>query len=214
MRGSNIAGALVACGLGIGLTLPIASLAEFGGPRGDHLQRRDHGPERIIERYADQLGLSAETRTAIQQVIDESRARGEAIRENLRGEHEALHELLKQPLPDESAVMAQAEAISALELSAKKNRFRAMIAIHGLLTPEQRDELVAIREEAEARRKARPMRACREDLANLCPEAGPGRAMLECLSGSWDRLSEGCRSSFEEGPGSGFGPRHRFRPPR
>jgi Spy/CpxP family protein refolding chaperone len=214
MRGSTIAGALVACGLLIGLTLPVASLAQPGGPGGDRMHRRGHGPERMIERYGDQLGLSSETRAAIQQVIDKSRDRGEAMREELRAEHEAMHDLLKQPLPDESAVMAQAEAISAMELSAKKNRLKAMIAIHGLLTPEQRDELVAIRAEGEARRKARPMSSCREDLANLCPEAEPGHAMLECLSGNWEGLSEDCQGSFERGPRSGFGPRHRPGSPR
>jgi Spy/CpxP family protein refolding chaperone len=218
MRRPTIAGTLIACGLLFGLAFPVASLAQPPGPLDGPRHRWGHhggpGPDRFIARHAEELGLGAETLEAIEKIVDESRARSEAIDEELRGEHEVLRGFLTQEIPDESAVMAQAEVIDALKLAAHKNRLRAMIAIRSQLTPEQRQELVRIREERMPRgKKHRPMGACRDDVANLCPEAGPGQATLECLSGSWAELSEECRSAFEGGPRRGFGRGDRFGPP-
>jgi Spy/CpxP family protein refolding chaperone len=210
MRRPTIAGTLVACGLLIGLAVPVASLAQPPGPRDGPRHRWGHhrGPEpdRFIARHAEELGLSAETLDAIEKIVDESRVQSEAIREKLRGEYEVLHGYLTQEMPDESAVMAQAEAIEALKLAAHKNRLRAMIAIRNQLTPEQRQELVRIRDERMPRgRKRGPMSACRDDLARLCPEAEPGQSTLQCLSSRWGDLSDACRGAFEGGPRGGFG---------
>jgi Spy/CpxP family protein refolding chaperone len=215
MRQPTIAGTLIACGLLIGLAFPVASLAQPPGPRdGPHHRRGHHGgpgPDRFIAHHAEDLGLSAETVEAIEKIVDESRARSEAIDEELRGEYEVLQGFLTQEMPDESAVMAQAEVIDALKLAARKNRLRSMIAIRSQLTPEQRQELVRIREERMPRgKKYGPMGACRDDVAELCPEAEPGRAALECLSGSWSELSEECRAAFEDGPRREFDRRPRF----
>jgi Spy/CpxP family protein refolding chaperone len=214
MRRPTIAGTLIACGLLIGLALPVASLARPPGPPGEGSGHGRHhrgpDPERFIEQHAEELGLSAETREAILKIVEDSRARSEEIREKLRDEHEALHELLNQDLPDESDVMDQIEAINALKLAAHKNRVKAMIAIRLQLTPEQRQELTRIREEAMPGRRRGALRKCREDVAKLCPEAEPGQSTLECLSGNWDELSEECRGSFEGGRRSGFGRWPRF----
>jgi len=99
-----------------------------------------------------------------------------------------LHELLKQAMPDEAEVMAQAEVVDALRSKAKQNRLKAMIAIRGLLTPEQREKLIEIREERSSGRTKGPLRHCRDEIAELCPDAAPGKATLECLSGNWDEL--------------------------
>jgi len=218
MRRPTIAGTLIACGLLIGLAFPVASLAQPRGPLDGPRHRWGHhggpGPDRFIAHHAEELGLDAETLEAIEGIVDESRARSEVMDEELRGEYEALHELLTQEMPDESAVMAQAEAIDALKLAAHKNRLRAMIAIRSQLTPEQRQELVRIREERMPRWKKRgPMGKCGDDVAKLCPEAEPGQAMLQCLSGSWGELSDKCRAGFEAGPRRGFGRGDRFGPP-
>jgi Spy/CpxP family protein refolding chaperone len=215
MRRTDIAGTLIACGLLLGLAFPVASLAQPPGSLDRPHHRRGHhggpGPERFIAHHAEELGLSAETLEAIEKIVDESRAQSETLREKLHGEHEALHELLTQEMPDESAVMAQAEVVDALKAEAHKNRLRALIAIRSQLTPEQRQELVRIREERMPRgKKYGPMGACRDDVAELCPEAEPGRAALECLSGSWSELSKECRAAFEDGPRREFDRRPRF----
>jgi Spy/CpxP family protein refolding chaperone len=205
MRRIEITGTLVACGLLFALAFPVASSAQPPGRFDRPHHRWDHrggpGPDRFIAQHAEELGLSDETVEAIDKIVDESRARSEKLHEQLRGEHEALHDLLAQDVPDEAAVMAQAEAIDALKLQENKNRLRALIAIRSQLTPEQRQELIRIREERMPReRKRGPMGACRDDMAALCPDAEPGRAALECLSGNWDELSAKCRGAFEGGP--------------
>jgi len=214
MRQSTIAGTLVACGLLIALGLPTASLAQPPGPPGPHGPgwggHRERGPGRFIEQHAEELGLSAETREAIEKIVEESRGRSEELREEARDEGEALHELLKQAMPDEAEVMAQAEVVEALRSKAKQNRLKAMIAIRGLLTPEQREKLIEIREERSSGRTKGPLRHCRDEIAELCPDAAPGKATLECLSGNWDELSEECRAPFERGRRSDFRRRDRF----
>ena len=214
MRQSTIAGIVVACGLLMALGLPTASLAQFPGPpepRGPHWGGdRERGPERFIERHAEELGLSAETREAIEKIVEESRARSEGLREEAREEREELHELLNQAMPDEDEVMAQAEVVEALKLKTRQNRLKAMIAIRGLLTPEQREKLVEIREERSSRGKRGLRRHCRAEIEELCADAAPGKATLECLSGNWEELSDECRAPFEGGRRSGFGRRDRF----
>jgi Spy/CpxP family protein refolding chaperone len=205
----TIARTLIACGLLVGLAFPIASVAQRwrdpDGPAHRWGHRRDPGPDRSIEQHAKELGLSAEALEAIGKVVDESRARSEALHEELRGEYEALHGLLDQEMPDESAVMTKAEAINTLKLKAHKNRLEAMIAIRRQLTPEQRQELVGIREERmRLGKKHWPMGACRDDVAAFCPEAGPGHSALMCLSGNWDELSKECRAVFEGERRRGF----------
>lgn len=203
----------MACGLLIALGLPAASLAQPPGPgtHGPHWGgHRERGPERFIEEHAEELGLAAETREAIEKIVEESRARSEALHEQARDEKKALHELLNQSMPDEAAVMAQAEAVDALMLKARQNRLKAMIAIRGLLTPEQREKLVEIREERSPGHKRGLLRHCRDEIEELCPDAEPGQPTLECLSGNWDGLSEECRALFESDRRSGFGRRDRF----
>jgi Spy/CpxP family protein refolding chaperone len=212
MRQSTIVQTLVACGLLIGLAAPVDSFARPPGGPGGPFQGRGPGPgpERFIEQHAEELGLSAETREAIERIVEEARDRSEDLRGELRDGHDEMRDLLMEAMPDEEAVMEQADAINALELQQRKNRLKAMIAIRGLLTPEQREKLVEIREGAAFRRNRGPRGACRKDIANVCPDAEPGRAWLACLSGAWDDLSEECRASFENGGRRGFrrGPRH------
>jgi Spy/CpxP family protein refolding chaperone len=104
-------------------------------------------PAGFIEEHAERLGLDAETRAAIQAISSESRAAEQELRGRIHGAHERMRELLDEDAPEASAVMAQAEVIGALETEARKERLAAMLRIRKLLTPEQRAELVRIREE-------------------------------------------------------------------
>lgn len=119
-----------------------AALARPPGPPGPH-----GPPERFIEANAERLGLDEETLAAITAISEDSRERSEALREQLFEAHRKMHELLDADEPDEAAVMAQADATGALEVELRKERLRAMLRIRRLLTPEQRQELVRIREE-------------------------------------------------------------------
>jgi Spy/CpxP family protein refolding chaperone len=105
------------------------------------------GPEHLIEENADRLGIDDDTRDAIRKIAEASRERSDALSERLHAAHEEMRHLLDADEPDEDAVMAQAEAIGALHVDKHKNRLRALLEIRALLTPEQRQELVKLREE-------------------------------------------------------------------
>jgi Spy/CpxP family protein refolding chaperone len=209
------------------LALPILAQAEtedgergfgrgWGGPK--HGGRRGPDPGRFIDRHGDELGLDAEARESIQAIVDESRSRAEQIRGEIRGGHEAMRALLSESTPDEDVVMAQHDRIEALKSKQRRNRLESMLAIRKLLTPEQREQLIGMREgwrrgRVEGRRfgdedgpgggdwpgKGRhgPLAGCREDVANLCSESEPGRARLQCLDAEWENLSDDCRAAFE-----------------
>jgi Spy/CpxP family protein refolding chaperone len=57
--------------------------------------------------------------------------------------------------PDEQTVMDRAEEIGRMEVEIHQNRLRAILALREILTPEQRQELMRIREESreESRRE-------------------------------------------------------------
>jgi Spy/CpxP family protein refolding chaperone len=120
----------------------------------------------LIERHAERLGLSGEARAAVQAVVDASGVRHAELLADLDAAREAMRGLLSLPVPDADAVMAQADAIGALETALHKNRLRAIMEIRALLTPEQRSELLRVREEE----RARPEREHGE-----CPPPGAPR---------------------------------------
>jgi Spy/CpxP family protein refolding chaperone len=94
------------------------------------------GLERLEHRIGS-LGLADETKQAVYQAIDQARVERRALDEKIRAAHERMRELLEQDRPEAEPVLAQADSIGALVTDARKAELRAMVAIRGLLTPEQ-----------------------------------------------------------------------------
>ena len=113
----------------------------------------DRPPGGLVARHAERLGLSGESLAAVQAVVDASGARHQELVAKIDAARNAMRDLLSRPIPDADAVMAQAEAIGTLETELHKNRLRAIMQIRALLTPEQRTELLRIREEERAQRE-------------------------------------------------------------
>jgi Spy/CpxP family protein refolding chaperone len=170
-----------------GLALAVALLAPHAA-----LARPSHDPGRFIAKHAERLGLSDETLAAIGRVLDASRARNEGLEDEARRTRAALRARLEAPSPDRAAVLEAASTVDAAMASLHRNRLEAILEIHALLTPAQREELVRIREERRARR-----RGCAADLASLCAEAEPGAATLRCLADRYDALADSCREAIE-----------------
>jgi len=189
--------------LALGALLPVALLGPaqaLAKPPGGHGHPDEEGPERFIERHADELELSPETREAIEKIAEESRARARKLHEESAGDWESFRALLQESLPDEDEVMKRADEMSANRLAARKNRLHAMLAIRELLTEEQRAKLVEIRESDPRRRRGRGhFHACGAEVAKVCSEAEPGQSMLRCLADHWDELSGETQQSFERG---------------
>jgi Spy/CpxP family protein refolding chaperone len=119
-----------------------------------HGRRGPPALEAVLERHAARLGLDDATRERIRDIAEQGRAEGEPLREELRAQHQRMRELLSQDLPDEAAVMRQAEQLGEVETRLHQHRLRTMLRIRALLTSEQRQELVRIREERKQRRRA------------------------------------------------------------
>jgi Spy/CpxP family protein refolding chaperone len=111
---------------------------------------RRHGPppiDRILERHAEELGLSEEVHEQVRAIAAQSEQEEAPLREALHAQRDALHELLAQDAPEPDAVMHQAEVVGAAEVDLHKQRLRTLLAVRALLTPEQRQQLVKIFEE-------------------------------------------------------------------
>lgn len=182
----------VACVLLVSLANPGSGHADSRRP----LRDAEAPSDRFIEAQAERLGLDEKTREAIRTIADASRTREEALRAELYTAHAQMRARLLQDLPDEAAVMQQADTIGALELAARKNRLQAMLRIRALLTPAQRQELIQMQSGLRGRRRPDLTPECQADSVTLCPTA-TWRARLQCLYDHLQELSEACRAALQ-----------------
>lgn len=169
--------------------------AAHGEPHG---KRR--APGSFAAMYAERLGLDADAQAMLEGIVEESGARDAMLRDELDTARQRMHDLMNESHhPDEGAVVAQAEAVAAVEAEIHKNRLRAILQIRHLLSPEQRQELLRLRDEKtpHGERRGRKHRGCSQDLGDHCPDARAGRSALACLDEHWGELSASCRSVFE-----------------
>ncbi len=182
----------LAVALAAALALAGAAAAGPGGPHGP--------PGGLVERHAERLGLDDATRQALSEIVRASGERSDALREEIDAAHEHIRALLSEAEPDPAAVMQAAEELGALRTEAYKNRLRAVMDIHALLTPAQRQALVRLREEEGPHRGRHGRRggkgACAEDRGTLCAGA-EGAAAVQCYAEHWEALSPRCRERLE-----------------
>lgn len=191
----------------VGVLLTVLTAPGVSRAEGERSSRDTHAqPDRFIAEHAEQLGLAQETLTAIRTIVEASRGSQEARRVALRQAYAQMRALLSQEVPNEATVMQQAEAISALELAARKQRLQVMLRIRALLTPAQRQELVRLQEAWHTRRRPYVLQACQTESADLCSDAEQGRPYLACLHDHLAELSEACRSALQGRRGDGRGP--------
>ena len=162
----------------------------FGGPPGPP------GPEGLIEEHADRLGLDDEARAAIQAIVDESHERAAGLHEDHREARRALRDLLSQGLPDEATVMQQAELLGAIETQMTTHRLQTLLRIRALLTPEQREEMMAMHRGRHGGPKM-ILEDCEGDLETLCPDAESPFDHMGCLHEHADHVSKECASALE-----------------
>jgi Spy/CpxP family protein refolding chaperone len=160
-----------------------------------------HGEYRILDRYADRLGLDDETRAKIEAIVDRSKAAEKELSAQKETARDEMKALFSQELPDEAAVMKQAEEIGAIRTAMRKQFFRTLIDIRKQLTPEQRKQLLAIQNERRTDRNA--MReelatSCEMDVANFCPGSETRFERMRCIRDHRDELSPACGAAIEE----------------
>jgi Spy/CpxP family protein refolding chaperone len=100
-----------------------------------------HGQGARLDRLEEKLAefdRSMRTRAAGARVIEQARTERETRRRaEMRAARSALHELLEQDTPAVEQVMAQADALGALETEAHKSKLRTMLEMRALLGTEQ-----------------------------------------------------------------------------
>ncbi|MGD2062674.1 MAG: Spy/CpxP family protein refolding chaperone [Nitrospirota bacterium] len=109
-------------------------------------------PERFFAEHADELGIDQATLDQIRAIVDQSRAEGHTLYDQVRRERRTMRDLLDEESPDEAAVMAQADVVGDAMTALKKHHLATMLKIRALLTPEQRAALAEIRREMGPRR--------------------------------------------------------------
>ena len=99
------------------------------------------GHAAFLDRQIQQLHLPAQTQSAVDAVIAQSRTQQDQLRDQIRAAHDSMKSLLEQDTPDENTVMAQADSIGQLMTQQRKNDLHAVIQVRSLLTPDQRAQL-------------------------------------------------------------------------
>ena len=136
--------ALVLAAVGFAAALPFAAslaLAQPGGnpARGPHAKER--GPGARMEAHLLNLGLDANQMEKVRAVLDASGARREEIRGRLRRAFDDMHALLREDLPEEAAVMIQAQRIGEINTEGHQWMLHTLLAVRAELTPAQRAQL-------------------------------------------------------------------------
>ncbi len=105
-----------------------AALAWPGGPG------KGHG-----RRMARALDLSEEQQEAVQALRKDMREELGDVRAVLREKREELAELWRAETPDRTAILAKMAELDGLRQSVRTRRVDFRLAVHALLTPEQRE---------------------------------------------------------------------------
>jgi len=94
-------------------------------------------PHARLEGKLGDLTLDADTRAKAEQLLAQARTDGKARWGELRDARRAMRDLLEQDSPAVEPLMAQADAIGALETEARKAKLRTMLELRALIGPEQ-----------------------------------------------------------------------------
>lgn len=125
----TLAAALAAGGLGVGL---VRAAEDARGPL---------GRGELLQRAAEKLGLTAEQRAAIKDVL---LAEKDTLKDLLRRLHEArksLREAIRAEDATEATVRAAAARVAAVEADLAVVRHKLHRRINPILTPEQREQV-------------------------------------------------------------------------
>ena len=110
------------------------------------------------EQRVRRLDLQPDQKTKVQQILDASRKERNEIQDRVRQAEKELHDLLRQPTASEEQILHQADKLGELRTERQKAMLRALLKVRAQLTPEQRQQLLAMAQNDAntARRTAQP----------------------------------------------------------
>lgn len=118
------------------------------GPGQDPLAPHVFAPD-LVMRHAAEIGLDEKQRAAIKDAVIKTQSRVLDVQWDVQAEAEKMARLLQASPVDETAVLAQADKVMALEREVKKSHLSLLIRVKNLLTDSQREKLKELRRRTE-----------------------------------------------------------------
>ena len=115
-----------------------------------HRGHKDKGE--MSARLCEKLDLSAEQQAKVKNLREETKSETKVLHQKLRELRKEIHWLWNAENPNEDAIMAKIEEMSAVKLELKKISAELRLDINALLTPEQKAKAVELREQRKERR--------------------------------------------------------------
>jgi protein CpxP len=158
MRLTNLKAVYGALALAAALLLTGVGFASFaqggfgGGPRGER-GRGPGGPRGGRIPFLRDLNLTDAQKAQIKQITDSAEASTKELRQRLDALHESELGGLTDGTFNEGAVRAAAQERANVQVELEVARARTMSQIFAVLTPEQKSQIAAKRQEFEQRRR-------------------------------------------------------------
>jgi Spy/CpxP family protein refolding chaperone len=95
------------------------------------------------EQRVHRLDLQPAQREKVQKILAASHTERQAIQGRVRQAAQELDQLLQQPDTKEQAILRQADKLGELTTERQKAMLRALLQVRAVLTPEQRQQLLA-----------------------------------------------------------------------
>ncbi len=127
---------------------PVAAPEGSGGPRAKMLTPDDRAAiaQIIGKRIQERVGLSQEQWEHIRTILQTSREKARDDFGTLRQAQRELRTLLRSPAPDAAAAKGLADTIKAAQAALLDRRIDTVVALHGVLTPEQWERWQSLRQ--------------------------------------------------------------------
>ena len=130
------------------LVVAVEAGAQPPGPGQDPLAQHVFAPD-LVMRHAAEIGLDEKQRAAIKDAVIKMQSRFLDLQWEVQAESEKMVRLLQGSPVDETAVLAQADKVMALEREVKRTHLSLLVRVKNLLTDSQREKLKELRRRTE-----------------------------------------------------------------
>lgn len=130
------------------LVVAVEAGAQPPAPGQDPLAQHVFAPD-LVMRHAAEIGLDEKQRTAIKDAVIKMQSKFLDVQWEVQAESEKMVRLLQASPVDETAVLAQADKVMALERDVKRTHLTLLVRVKNLLTDPQREKLKELRRRTE-----------------------------------------------------------------
>ena len=130
------------------LVVAVETPAQPPGPGQDPLAQHVFAPD-LVMRHAAEIGLDEKQRAAIKDAVLKMQSKVLDVQWEVQAESEKMVRLLQASPVDETAVLAQADKVMALEREVKRTHLSMLVRVKNVLTDAQREKLKELRRRTE-----------------------------------------------------------------